>query len=199
MSGPSATVTRTNVLAGPGQLWWGVYGTATLPADADVADPLQSADGWTDAGATSEGLTITANQSFFSMTVDQVADSLGERMTERMIQVSTSLAEGTLANLSIALNHDPDTYVTSGSGYSKLALKAGQTAMTPDELSIVVDGVAPGSDRRRRILVRRTSSIENVESAYQKGGLLLYPVTFKALYVDASTSPVDWIDEVAAS
>jgi hypothetical protein len=94
------------------------------------------------------------------------------------------------------LNHDPDQFVTDGAGFRKFTMKAGQDAMLPDELSVVVDGWAPGGDRKRRCLVHRCNSVENVESAYQKDGLWLYPVTFKALYVDASTSPVEWIDEI---
>jgi hypothetical protein len=196
MSGPRATVTRTNVLAGPAQLWHGQFGIATLPDDADVADPLLEADGWTDAGATDGGATQTVNQSFFAMRVDQVPDALGQRLTERDVQIATSLAEGTLRNLATALNHDPDEYITSGVGFQKLTLKAGQDAFLPDELSIILDGWAPGGAKRRRVLLHRCVSIENVESAYQKDGLWLYPVTFNALYVDAQTSPVEWIDEV---
>lgn len=197
MAGPSSTVTRTNVLAGPGQLWYGVYPTATFPADTAVNLGVAASAGWTDAGGTDGGLTVTTNQSFFDKRVDQIPDSLGKVMTERAVQVSTSLAEGTLENLALALNVDPAD-ITSGAGFKKLSLVPGQAAMIPDEFSVIVDGWAPGTAKRRRALIRRVNSIENVESAYQKDGLWLIPVTFEALYVDSVTSPVAWVDEVGA-
>ncbi|MCE7081162.1 hypothetical protein [Streptomyces sp. ST2-7A] len=197
MSGPKATVSRTEILAGPGQLWYGRFGVATLPEPEDVGSPLLPADGWTDAGATDGGLSQTVNQSMFAMRVDQVPDAVGQRVTERDIQVSTSLAQATLRNLAIALNHDPDEFITEGTGYKRLTLKPGQDAMLPDELTIVVGGWAPGGNLGRWAILHRVTSIENVESAWQKDGLHLIPVTFNALYVDSVTSPVEWVDEVA--
>lgn len=199
MSGPNATVTQTNVLAGPGQIWYDLADAAVFPADTDVGTPLTGT--WVDAGATDGGLTITVNQSFFSMMVDQVPDSLGERLTDRSVVAATNLAEGTLENLAIALNHDPATAVTTDPGtvpvWKKFELEAGQDAMRPVELAIVVDGWAPGDAQlRRRVILRRVNSIENVGSAWQKDGLYLIPASFKALYVDSTTSPVDWVDEL---
>lgn len=196
MSGPRAVVDRETILAGPAQLWWGRFGVAEIPAPEDVAAPLLPADGWTDAGATDGGVTLTNNQSFFRMGVDQVADAVGQRLTERDTQVGTSLAQGTLDNLAIALNHDPDEYITTGVGFKRLTLRAGQDAFIPNELSIVMDGWAPGGNRRRRVVLYRAVSIENVESAYQKDGLWLYPVSFNAMFVDSDTSPVEYVDEV---
>jgi len=197
MSGPRAVVDRETILAGPAQLWRGRYGISTLPDPEDVAHPLLEADGWHDCGATDGGVTLTNNQSFFRMSVDQVADAVGQRLTERDTQVSTSLAQGTLANLAIALNHDPDEFITEGAGYRRFTMKAGQDAFLPDELSIVLDGWAPGGNMRRRVVLYRCISIENVESAYQKDGLWLYPVVFNAMFVDSETSPVEYVDEVA--
>lgn len=201
MSGPNATVTRTNVLAGPGQLWYDTFAQAVEPADTDIGSPL--GDTWVDAGATDGGMTVTVNQNFFSMMVDQVPDSLGERLTDRSITVATNIAEGTLEALAIALNHDPATAITEDTAttpaWKKLDLEAGQDAMRPVELAIVVDGWAPGDAQlMRRVVLRRVNSVENVGSAWQKDGLYLIPVTFKALYVDSVTSPVSWTDELPA-
>lgn len=204
MATPNATVTRTNVLAGPGQLWYGIYGTAVLPSDSDVDLALNDipsiSGGWTDAGATSEGLTVVTNQSFFEMRVDQVPDKLGHRLTERDIAVNTNLAEGTFENLCLAFNVNPASAITSGAGWRKLQLVPGQAAMVPEELSVIVDGWAPsdadGTPRMRRVILPRVNSIENVEAGYMKDGLFVIPVSISALYVDANTSPVTWIDEV---
>lgn len=190
MSGPSATVTRTNILQGPGALYYGAVG-ATEPADAAVNSTPQ-ASAWTDAGATDGGLTITVNQDFSEITVDQVADVVGRRLVGRNVTVATAMAEGTLENMTLAVN---DTTTASGSGYKSISLIPGQAAMVPTERAILVDGWAPGVNKRRRFVARRVLSIENVETAYQKDGKYMIPVTFGAHYVDATTSPVKWIDE----
>jgi hypothetical protein len=190
MAGPSATVTRTNILAGPGAIYSGAVG-AVEPTDAAVNTTPQ-ASAWTDAGATDDGLTITVNQEFFEIEIDQVADVVGRRLTGRSVQVSTNLAEGTLENLALAVN---DSVPASGSGYKSLSLVPGQAAMVPTERAILVDGWAPGTNKRRRLIARRVLSIENVESAYKKDDKYMIPVTFGAHYVDATTSPVKWIDE----
>jgi hypothetical protein len=193
MSGPSATVTKANVLAGPGALYWGLQ-AATNPADTAVNVTPQASAGWTDAGATDGGLTVTWNQSFFEKRVDQVADVVGRVLTERDVQIQTNLAEGTLENLALALNN---TTASSGSGYKKLALIPGQAAMIITPIKVIVDGWAPGTNKRRRFLARSVTSIGNVESSYKKDGMFFVPVTFSAEYVDPTTSPVDTIDETA--
>lgn len=189
--GVSTTTTdRTKVLAGPGTLYYGAFG-ATEPLDTAVGSVPASA-AWTAAGPTEGGLTVTVNQSFFEMRVDQNPDIVGRRLTERDVQVSTQLAEGTLENLSLALNTSTPT---TGAGYKKVSLDGGQTAMIPTEKAIIVDGYAPGSNKNRRFIARRVVSVEAVETAYQKDGMWLVPVTWGAMYVDSSTSPCDWVDE----
>lgn len=197
MSGPNATVTRTNVLAGPGQLWWGLFSTAVEPLDDAVGDPPGAT--YADLGGTNGGLTVTVNQTFFDMRVDQVADSLGRRLTERDTQISTNLAEGTLENLARAFNLDPADIIDGGvANFRSLEMEAGQDAFIPIEAAIIVDGWAPGTAVKRRFIGRRVTSIESVGSSWQKDGQLFVPVTFSALFVDSTTSPVKWTDEVPA-
>lgn len=195
MSGPSTTVVSTEVLSGPGQLWRAIWTPSLVyPAGVDVANPPGAP--FVDAGATSGGLTITTNQSFFSMEIDQVPDSLGERLTQRSVVGATSMAQGTLENLAFALNHDPATSVTTGVGFKEFEMEAGQDAMRPVELAVIIDGWAPGGFKKRRVILRKLNSVESVASSYQKDGLFLIPVSFKALFVDSITSPVAWQDEV---
>jgi hypothetical protein len=101
--------------------------------------------------------------------------------------------------LARAMNVD-ESAITTGAGYRQFALPFGQAAMFPEERAILMDGWAPTSanePRRRRVLARRVCSIENIEAGYTKDGLFLIPVTFGAMYVNSTDSPVTYTDEVA--
>jgi hypothetical protein len=195
MAGPSTTVTRTNLLAGPGQLWWDLAESATMPLDSEIGQPL--AGTWNEAGATNGGLNTQVQQTMFALEIDQSPDPVGHRLQSRQIQVATSLAEATLDNLAVALNHDPAGIqdLVGPPAARKFELEVGEDAMFPVELAIVVDGWAPGTGKMRRVATRRCNSVEQVASAYQKDGQYLIPVTFTALFVDNVTSPISWTDE----
>lgn len=193
MSVPTTTVTKTDVLAGPAQLFVGLANGVVWPLPAEINSSPTLSGGWKDVGATSGGLTTTVTQTMFQMFVDQVPDLLGNRVTQRIVAVNTSLAQATLDNMAYAVNASPPL---SGTGYSKrLDLTPGQPAMFPVDLAIIVDGYAPGTNKKRRFWARIVNSIEAVASAQTKDGLVLIPVTFNALYVDSTTSPATWIDE----
>lgn len=197
MPGPSATVTKNQVLFGPAQLWYDLASQAVEPLDSAIGTPLGGT--WVDAGGTDGGVTVTTNQSFFNVRVDQVPDVLKRGMTERDVMIATSLAEGTLENLAIAQNHDPADIqdIVGPPAARKFELEAGQDAMRLVDLMIVLDGWAPGAtSKMRRIIVRQCNSVENIASPYRKDGVWLIPVTFTALYIDSVTSPVAYVDEV---
>lgn len=190
MATSTTTTDRTKVLAGPGTLYYGAFG-ATEPADA-AASAAPASGAWTQAGPTDGGLTVSVEQKFFELRVDQNVDIVGRRLTERDVQVSTSLLEGTLTNLAIALN---DSTASSGAGFTKQSMTLGQSSFVPTERAIIVDGPAPGTNKNRRFIARRVVSIDKVESAYQKDGMWMIPVTWGAMFVDSTTSPCVWIDE----
>lgn len=201
MSTPAAVVTAGNILAGPAALYTGSLDASGnvigVPA-ASAVNAVPAASAWTDRGGTSGGVTLLTEQSFFVMRVDQIPDRVGVRQTERNVNVRTSMAEGTLENLALAMNVDLDD-IDTGTGFKHFALPFGQAAMFPFEVPVLIDGWAPADGneaRRRRALFRRCVSIENIESPYQKDGLFLIPVTFGALYVNATDSPVEYWDEI---
>lgn len=200
MSTPAAVVTAGNILAGPAAMYIGSLDASGnvigVPA-ASAVNTVPAASAWRDAGATSGGVTLLVEQDMFVMTVDQVPDRVGVRMTARRPNVRTNMAEATLVNLAQALNVDIDE-VDDESGYKHFALPFGQAAMFPAEVPILLDGWAPVSANqpaRRRALFRRCVSIENIEAGYTKDGMFLIPVTFGALYVNNTDSPVEFWDE----
>lgn len=188
-------VTATNLIAGPGTLYTGLFG-ATEPADASV-NTTPSASTWTDAGGTNDGVTLTFDREFFELEVDQLVDVPGRRLTKRDTQVATNLAEPTLANLAIALNGGT---VAASAAFSTYEPDDTVAATQPTYRALLFDGYAPqsaaGVTMRRRVVVRKVLSIESIESAYKKDEMTLYPVTFAAHYVSASVKPFRVIDQL---
>lgn len=182
------------VIMGAGSLYTGAY-QATEPADTAVNSAPQ-ASAWTDAGFTSDGVNLMLNQEFATMTVDQIADIIGRKMTQRDVQVQTNLAEATLENLTIGLNTGT---IATGSGFKSYTPVFSGNELQPTYIAVIFDGYAPASaagvTKRRRFILRRCLSIDNVETAYKKGEMTLVPVTFGCHYIDTSTAPFKIVDE----
>lgn len=180
-------VTSSNIVLGAATLYTAPFATAE-PADA-VAAPAVA---WVDAGGTTDGVTISVSPDYTELVVDQVIDRVGSRMTGRTITVSTNLAESTLENLKLALGGGTVTSVAGKKTFDSAIANTGE----PAYVAILIDGVAPGG-KKRRIIVRKALSTDNVEFAYSKDGQTVYSVTFTAHYVDGSKAPITVIDEVA--
>lgn len=180
-------VTASNLVLGSASLWTGTFG-ATEPADSIVAPGV----GWTDAGATTDGVTISVSPDYTELVADQVVDRVGSRMTARTITVTTNLAETTLDNLKLALGGGTVTSATGKKTFDAAIANNGE----PAYIALLIDGVAPGG-KKRRIIVRKALSTDNVEFAYSKDNQTVYSVTFTAHYVDGTKAPVTIIDEVA--
>jgi hypothetical protein len=185
------------VIMGAGRLYLGDFSLtgANEPALAAInVSPQASA--WTDTGFTSDGVTLTFNQTFVKMNVDQVADAVGAKMTERALQVVTNFAQATLENLLYALNTGA---ITTGSGYKYLDPEYDGDELQPTYRALLFDGYAPASSagvvKRRRVLVRKVLNTESVGVPYKKGDLTLVPVTFDSFYVSNSLAPFRVIDE----
>jgi hypothetical protein len=188
-------VTATNLTAGPATLYMGAFG-ATEPLDSAVnTTPVAST--WADMGGTQDGSTMTISREFFELEVDQIVDVPGRRLTKRDIQVSTNLAEPTLLNLSNVLNGG--TY-TASAAYATYEPDNTTSASQPVYKAIMLDGFAPATaaavTMRRRVIVRKVLSIEDVETAYKKDDQTLIPVTFAAHFVSASIAPFHIVDQL---
>lgn len=172
-------VTATNLLQGPATLYWAAFG-AEEPATIEDAFGV----GWTDLGGTQEGFTLKTETEMAALTVDQIVDELGATLTSRNITGATTLAEATLDNLARVLN-EPVPAAAVGDAERELNLTEGVAAFQLPYAAIGIDGVAPGG-KRRRVILRRTLSVEGTETANKKDGQTLFPVTWKAYYVSPS-------------
>jgi hypothetical protein len=185
------SVTATNLILGPGTLYSGAFG-ATEPTDAAVNTTPQ-ASAWTDMGGTDGGAKLTIDQKFTELTVDQVVDSLGRRLTQREIMVDTNLAEPTLANLSLAMN---GCTAATGSGWSSLDPLNVTSATQPGYIAVILDGYAPAGFRRR-VIIRKALNTSSIQSAYAKDKETYIPVTFNGHYVSSSITPFHIVDQTS--
>jgi hypothetical protein len=179
-------VTATNLIQGPAELWVGTFGTAE-PATIATAPGV----GWTDVGGTQDGVTYAVELEYSELSVDQVVDIPGQRVTKRVTKVKTNLAEATLANMALALNE-----LAASVASNKFTPSNGIAAFTPNYSAILLRGIAPGGFRRQ-VIVRKALQVGNVESAYKKDGQLLIPVDFTGHYVSSSIVPFSIEDATA--
>lgn len=187
--------TTTNLIQGPGTLYTGAFG-ATEPTDANVGTTPSSST-WTDVGFTNDGVTLNINLEYAELTVDQLVDRVGRRLTGRDLQIATNLAEPTLENLAIVLNGGT---VTASAAYKSYDPADDTSATQPTYKALLFDGYAPqstaGVTKRRRVAVRKVLSVEAIEAPYQKDNMTLFPVTFAAHYVSSSIKPFRVVDEL---
>lgn len=182
-------VVASNLTMGPGTLYHGAEATAD-PANADVANP--PGVGYTDVGGTNDGVTLAIEQEYTELTVDQIVDRVGSRLTNRTMTLATNLAEPTLENLSLVVNGGGT--VSTGTGYKSFEPANDTSATQPTYSKLIFDGIAPGGGNRR-VIGRRMLSTENVEFAYAKDEQTVFSVTFTAHYVSNSIAPFAIIDE----
>jgi hypothetical protein len=186
------SVTTTNLIMGPATLYVGAFG-ATEPADAAV-NSTPAASAWTDIGGTDGGIKLTVDQKYTELTVDQIVDRVGSRLTSRNFMVETNLAEPTLENLAYALNGGT---AASGSGYKSFEpIYAANSASQPTYVALLFDGFAPNGFRRR-VIVRKALSTDKVETAYDKNKQTFFSVTFTGHYVSSSIAPVHAVDQTS--
>lgn len=189
------SVTTTNLIQGPGTLYIGAFG-ATEPAETAVGLAGDPSTGWTDVGGTTDGVSLTIAQDFAVLEVDQIVDTAGRRLTKRDVSLKTNLAEPTLNNLAYAMNSTPGASAvinTSQSGVSKLSPTSDTSATQPTYSALILDGFAP-AQLRRRVVVRKVLSTDNVEFAYTKDKQTVFSVTWSAHYVSNAIKPFVVLD-----
>lgn len=186
-----------NVLMGPATLYAGAQGVITaMPADTAV-NSTPAASAWTDLGGTDGGVTFEITPKFSDLSVDQVVDLLGQRLTSRTVTVSTTLSEATLANLALALN---TTVGSTGANYATSEPNYGQFATQVPYISLLMDGWAPTgtvANARRRIYFPRVLSTGKMTIAYTQDKQVGYTVSFQAFYASGSVAPWHVVDQTA--
>lgn len=182
------SVTATNLILGPATMYLGTFGAAE-PADTAV-NSTPAASAWTDAGGTNEGVRLTIDQTYTELTVDQLVDRAGSRLTKRDMSVETTMAEATLENLSVLMNGGT---AASGAGFKSFEPSFANSATQPNYSAVLFDGWGANSFRRR-VILRKTLNVESLELGYMRDKQAGFKCKFAAHYVSGSTAPMHAVE-----
>lgn len=185
------TVTVTNLLAGPSNLYIGVFGAAEpATAIATITTPTP----WYDCGGTSGGLKLKVTEDYFELDVDQITAIPESRLQKWSASLMTNLAEITLENMA-RIENELAAAVVTVSMDKKLNLGLKVPGAPPNYVALLMDGKSP-SGKNRRVIIRRALQVGDVEQANAKDGQTLLPAEWRAHYVSASISPICILDDV---
>jgi len=153
--------------------------TGSAVAPATLAN---SGAAYRNVGYTNNGLQITYNPSYGSVTVDQLLDSAKLFKETMEVMIATEFAEGTLENVLGVFGQSAATLTASG---KQLGLAAGALGEAPVERQLVAVGQAPttaaSSKTERVYYARRVLSVQQSQFSLARNAASTFPVTFRLL------------------
>jgi hypothetical protein len=149
-------------------------------------------------GFTNNGLQITYNPTFDSVTVDQLLDTAKLFKSAMEVMIMTEMSEGTLENVLVVFGQPDDptnntaitqdnTIIETGTGTSKkseLGIAAGALGIAPTERQLVAVGQSPtasASKTERVYYARRVLSVQQSQFTLARSTPTTFPVTFRLL------------------
>jgi hypothetical protein len=138
-------------------------------------------------GFTNNGLQITYNPTYDSVTVDQLLDTAKLFKSAMEVMIATEMSEGTLENVLVVFGQQSSTLVSAGSGTSAtdtLGLDAGALGEAPTERQLIAVGQAPTSEAtatERIYYARRVLSVQQSQFSLARTTPTTFPVTFRLL------------------
>lgn len=163
----------------------GVSYTDTLNAAAGVINPK-----FRNVGYTNNGLQITYNPTYGSVTVDQLLDTAKLFKESMEVMIATEMTEGTLENVLAVFGQGASTLssdlTASTSSTQSLGLAAGALGVAPTERQLIAVGQAPTSvdgvvAAERVYYARRVLSVQQSQFSLARNNPTTFPVTFRLL------------------
>ena len=176
-SGESYTTTLNKVLTTTG---------ATQTASPTEASPAIGG-AYRNVGYTNNGLQISYQPTYDSVTVDQLLDTAKLFKSAMQVQISTEMAEGTLENVLAVFGQKGSTLTSSGSAATavdELGLEAGALGAAPTERQLIAVGQAPtasSTTSERVYYARRVLSVQQSQFSLARTTPTTFPVTFRLL------------------
>jgi len=134
-------------------------------------------------GYTNNGLQITYNPTYGSVTVDQLLDTAKLFKESMEVMLATEFAEATLENVLAVFGQGGET-LSSG----ELGLAAGALGLQPTERQLIAVGNAPtvnsaGANQKseRVYYARRVLSVQQSQFTLARNAATVFPVTFRLL------------------
>ena len=130
-------------------------------------------------GFTNNGLQITYNPTYDSVTVDQLLDTAKLFKSAMEVMIATEMSEGTLENVLVVFGQGQST-LSSG----VLGLEAGSLGVQPTERQLIAIGQAPtetSTNSERIYYARRVLSVQQSQFSLARNTPTTFPVTFRLL------------------
>ena len=158
--------------------------TETLNKKTSVTTP---AFYYRNVGYTNNGLQVTYNPSYGSVTVDQLLDTAKLFKESMEVMIATEMAEGTLENVLAVFGQGSATLTSAGTGLTatdKLGLAGGALGESPTERQLIAVGQGPSSEAtltERVYYARRVLSVQQSQFSLARNAASTFPVTFRLL------------------
>jgi hypothetical protein len=167
-------------------------GTVAFTKGAKAAAALDASTAVRNVGFTNNGLQITYNPSYGSVTVDQLLDTAKLFKESMEVMIATELAEGTLENVMAVFGQASSTKsgtLTKGASANDnvdevLGLEAGALGVAPTERQLFAIGQAPTEvtpNTERVYYARRVLSVQQSQFSLARNAATTFPVTFRLL------------------
>jgi hypothetical protein len=146
----------------------------TLDAAQATAD-----NSYRNVGFTNNGLQITYNPTYDSVTVDQLLDTAKLFKSAMEVMIATEMSEGTLENVLVVFGQGQTT-LNGGT----LGLEAGALGVQPTERQLIAIGQAPTettTKTERIYYARRVLSVQQSQFSLARSTPTTFPVTFRLL------------------
>jgi hypothetical protein len=168
-------------------------GVPAFAANVSYTTTLNNVDqqagkfGYRNVGFTNNGLQITYNPTYDSVTVDQLLDTAKLFKSAMEVMIATEMSEGTLENIVAVFGQNASSLTTSGTGDTKkdvLGLEAGSLGSAPTERQLIAVGQAPtatSTASERVYYARRVLSVQQSQFSLARTTPTTFPVTFRLL------------------
>lgn len=173
----------------PGSANAGAFATGVSYTDTlNTVDVVAGTFSYRNVGFTNNGLQITYNPSYGSVTVDQLLDTAKLFKESMEVMIATEMSEGTLENTLVVFGQEASSLTTAGTGTAKLStlgLAAGALGVAPTERQLIAVGQAPtgtGATKTERVYYgRRVLSVQQSQFSLARNAATTFPVTFRLL------------------
>jgi hypothetical protein len=144
--------------------------------------------GYRNVGFTNNGLQITYNPTYDSVTVDQLLDTAKLFKSAMEVMIATEMSEGTLENIVTVFGQSASSLSavtgTTPDFKQELGLAAGALGSAPTERQLIAIGQAPTAAytaSERVYYARRVLSVQQSQHSLARTTATTFPVTFRLL------------------